>query len=135
MSTRPVKLIYDGQCPFCDHYCRLVRLRDTVGELVLIDARQPGEEMAEVTRLGLDIDQGMVLMVGDEVYYGADAMRVLARMSSRSGMFNRLNYWMFRSRPMARVLYPVLRACRNFLLKLLGRSKINNLDFSDNAFF
>ncbi|HUO83346.1 MAG TPA: DCC1-like thiol-disulfide oxidoreductase family protein [Gammaproteobacteria bacterium] len=135
MNDRTIKLIYDGQCPFCDRYCRLVRIRETVGELALIDARESSEEMDRVTRLGLDIDQGMVLMVGDEVYYGTDAMRVLARMSSRSGLFNRLNYWLFRSRLMARVLYPALRACRNFLLKLLGRSKINNLGLSDNAFF
>lgn len=135
MSDRPIQLIYDRQCPFCDHYCRLVRLRESVGELTLIDARQPGAGMDRVTELGLDIDQGMVLIVGDEVYYGADAMHALALMSSPVGIFNRLNRWIFRSRILARLLYPLLRSFRNCLLKLMGRSKINNLDLPDNSFF
>ncbi|MBA3564059.1 MAG: DUF393 domain-containing protein [Gammaproteobacteria bacterium] len=127
--------MYDQQCPFCDRYSRLVRIRKTVGDLALVDAREPGPGMDRVTELGLDIDQGMVLIVGDEVYYGADAMHALALMSSRSGMFNRLNHWIFRSRVLAGLLYPLLRTCRNFLLKLMGRSKINNLDLPDNACF
>lgn len=135
MNDRPFQLIYDQQCPFCDRYSRLIRIRKTVGDLTLVDAREPGPGMHRVTELGLDIDQGMVLIVGDEVYYGADAMHALALMSSRSGIFNRLNHWIFRSRALARLLYPLLRLCRNFLLKLMGRSKINNLDLPDNASF
>jgi hypothetical protein len=42
-------------------------------------------------------------------------------------VFNRLTYWSFRSRRASRVLYPVLRAGRNLVLKLLGRTRINNL--------
>lgn len=91
--------------------------------------------MDRVTQLGLDIDQGMVLLAGDEVYYGADAMHALALMSSRSGIFNRANYWIFRRRTLARLLYPLLRSCRNFLLKLMGRTRINNLDLPDNSYF
>ena len=35
----------------------------------------------------------------------------------------------------AKLLYSVLRASRNFLLKLLGRTKINNLGLPDNEWF
>lgn len=135
MNDRQIQLIYDQQCPFCDRYARLVRIRETAGDLVLVDARQPGAGMDRVTRLGLDVDQGMVLMVGDELYYGADAMHALALMSSRSGVFNRLNHRIFRGRVLARVLYPLLRSCRNFLLKLMGRSKVNNLNLPGNSRF
>ncbi|CAN5333425.1 DCC1-like thiol-disulfide oxidoreductase family protein [soil metagenome] len=135
MSDPQIQLIYDQQCPFCDRYSRLIRIRETVGELTLVDARQPGAGMDRVTELGLDIDQGMVLIAGDEIYYGADAIHALALMSSRSGIFNRLNHWIFRSRMLARLLYPVLRSCRNALLKLMGKSKVNNLDLPDNFRF
>ncbi|GHC33213.1 DCC1-like thiol-disulfide oxidoreductase family protein [Aidingimonas halophila] len=128
-------LVYDTQCPFCDQYCRLLRLRDSVGEIRLVDARQASDIMEEITRAGLDIDQGMVLKLDDRLYYGDDAIHALALMSSRSGMFNRLNYWIFRSPRRARWLYPVLRYCRNRLLRLMGRTKVNNLARPDNTHF
>ncbi|MGH8496230.1 MAG: DCC1-like thiol-disulfide oxidoreductase family protein [Gammaproteobacteria bacterium] len=135
MSDRPIQLIYDRQCPFCDRYSRLIGIRKAVGDLELVDARQPGPGMERVTALGLDIDQGMVLIVGDEIYYGSDAMHALALMSSRSGSFNRVNHWIFRSRTLAGLLYPLMRSCRNLLLKLMGKSKINNLHLPDNSRF
>lgn len=54
-------LVYDHDCPVCRTYCKYVRIRDTVRRLRLVDARQPGALMDEITAAGLDIDQGMVL--------------------------------------------------------------------------
>ncbi|MCH8543105.1 MAG: DUF393 domain-containing protein [Alcanivorax sp.] len=133
--SRKIWLLYDTACPACDHYCHLVRIRESVGELVLVDAREPGALLDEVTALGLDIDQGMVLKVDEQLYYGADAIHALALLGSNSGLFNRLNYHMFRSPRLARVLYPVLRSCRNLLLKLLRKTRINNLDQPGNDRF
>jgi predicted DCC family thiol-disulfide oxidoreductase YuxK len=130
-----VTLIYDGDCPQCNAYCRAARIRSAAGTLQLLDARGASELKDEMTRQGLDVDQGMALKVDDVLYYGADAICALALISSRSGIFNRLTYWLFRSRSRARVLYPVLRACRNLLLKILHRSKINNLGRPDNQWF
>lgn len=121
-------LIYDQQCPACDQYARLVRIRESVGELKLVDARTDKRFLPAITARGWDIDEGMVLKVDDELYYADDAIRVLALMSSRLGLFNRLNYHLFASPARARVLYSLLRACRNLLLKLLRRTRINNLD-------
>ncbi len=134
-AREPILLVYDKQCPACDFYCNLVRIRSDVGDLQLIDARDGGPVMEQITRAGLDIDQGMVLKVGSELYYGSDAIHVLSSMSTRAGLFNRLAYWTFRSRRLARVLYPALRALRNLLLKLLGKTKINNLGVSGNERF
>ena len=130
-----ILLVYDKQCPACDYYCNLVRIREAAGRLVLIDARDGGPIMEEVTAAGLDIDQGMVVKVGGTLYYGSDAIHVLSLMGTNSGFFNRLTHWSFKYRPVARVLYPVLRACRNLLLKILGKTKINNLGVSGNDQF
>ena len=123
-----ILLVYDKQCPACDYYCSLARIRETVGNLVLVDAREDSPVMREITEAGLDIDEGMVLKVGDQLYYGADAIHRLSLMSTRAGVFNRLSYWCFRSERFSRVLYPLLKACRNLLLKILRRTRINNLD-------
>ena len=135
MTQEPILLVYDRECPACDAYCQLVNIRRSVGELRIVDAREDSEVMREITANGLDIDQGMVLKMGDQLYYGADAIHALALIGSRSGLFNRLNYWMFRSRTASRVLYPVFRSLRNLLLKLLRKTKINNLGVEGNDQF
>lgn len=91
--------------------------------------------MDEITAAGLDIDQGMVVKMGGRLYYGSEAINVLALRSDRSGILGRLNASMFRSQRASRTIYPVLRACRNLLLKLLGRTRINNLRIPGNDRF
>jgi predicted DCC family thiol-disulfide oxidoreductase YuxK len=134
-SAAEVLVVYDKQCPACDFYCNMVRIKESVGRLVLVDARDGGAIMDEITAKGLDIDQGMVVKVGNEMYYGSDAIHVLALMGTNRGFFNRLCYCSFRSKAVSRVLYPILRACRNLLLKLLGKTKINNLALAGNDRF
>jgi len=128
-------LVYDWQCPACDMYCHLLCIGEAEGQFRLVDARDNPEVMKEITARGLDIDQGMVLKMNHQLYFGADAIHKLALIASPSTVFNRFNTWIFRSRRRAELLYPVLRACRNFLLKLLGRTKINNLGLPHNERF
>ena len=136
MSNSPdILLIYDKECPACNYYCNLVRIRESFGNLVLLDARDGGPVMDEITAAGLDIDQGMVLKVGDNLYYGSEAIHSLTLMSTRFGIFNRLCYFFFKSEKISSVLYPVLRSCRNLLLKILRKSKINNLEVANNDRF
>lgn len=135
MTRDEILLVYDKQCPVCDNYCRMARIRESVGDLKLVDARESSAVMDEITARGLDIDQGMVLKMGDRLYYGSDAIHALALISSRSGIFNRFNYWMFKSRALSRLFYPVLRFFRNLLLKLLRRTTINNLGLENNDRF
>lgn len=135
MSPREVLLIYDKECPVCDAYCRMVRIRDGAGTLRLVNARDASAVMDEITAQGLDIDQGMALKVDNVLYYGSDAIHALSLMSSTSGIFNRLNYSIFRSSRLSRILYPAFRYLRNLLLKVLRKTKVNNLKFNDNEKF
>ena len=131
----PILLIYDKQCPVCDNYCRWVRIRDSIGELKLVDARQDSEAMKQITDKGLDIDQGMVLKMGGIMYYGTDAIHALALISSRSNFFNRINYYIFKSKGLSRILYPIFRFGRKILLRNLGVKKINNLKLENKEDF
>lgn len=135
VGNNEVLLIYDKECPACDNYCQVVRIRETVGKLRLIDARENSEVLEEITALGLDIDQGMVLKLDGQIYYGSDAIHALALISSRSGLLNRLNYYLFRSKRLSHIFYPMLRFFRNVLLKVLGKTKINNLSIDGNHRF
>ncbi|MEE8298292.1 MAG: DCC1-like thiol-disulfide oxidoreductase family protein [Thermodesulfobacteriota bacterium] len=135
MSREEILLVYDRECPACNNYCQVIRIREDVGELKIVDARENSEVRDEITEMGLDIDQGMVLKMGGQIYYGADAIHTLALISSKSGIFNRANYWIFKSKSLSAILYPILRTCRNLLLKILRKSKINNLGISGNDKF
>ncbi|MCZ6672119.1 MAG: hypothetical protein O7C75_04190, partial [Verrucomicrobia bacterium] len=109
-------------------YCQTVRIRESIGEITLINARDDSAIVREITGKGLNLDQGMVLKIDDCLYYGADTIHALALLGSRSGVFNKINYWIFKSELRSRILYPVLRVGRNMLLKVLGRTKVNNLN-------
>ena len=135
MDREEILLVYDKECPACNNYCQVIRIREDIGDLKIVDARENSQVLDEITEKGLDIDQGMVLKMGGQIYYGADAIHTLALISSRSGIFNRVNYWIFKSKSLSFILYPALRICRNLLLKILGKTKINNLDISGNEKF
>lgn len=135
MNDEEILLIYDKECPACHYYCQIVRIRQSVGTLKIIDAREDSDVMKKITAQGLDIDQGMVLKMGDKLYYGSDAIHALALLSTKSGLFNKFNYWIFKSAAVSKLLYPLLRSCRNLLLKILGKTKINNLDTPGNDKF
>lgn len=117
-------IVYDGECPFCTRYARLVNLRQAVGRVTLLDARQGGPLVSRLAAEGYDLDEGMVLLYGGQTYHGADCMHMLALLSGGGGAVNRLCAAMFRHPGTARRFYPVLRAGRNAVLRLLGRGRI-----------
>ena len=117
-------LVYDGDCPFCSRYVQLLKLREMVGTVELIDARSGNSVVTDLHKAGYDLNEGMVAKYGDRIYHGADCVQVLALLSTGSGVFNRINSIIFRSKILSRILYPILRLGRNATLRLLGRSKI-----------
>lgn len=117
-------LIYDGECPFCSAYVKFMRLKQSVGPMRLIDAREGGPEVELVRKQGMDLNEGMVFHYGSRFYHGADALNILAVLSSGNSLFNKINGRLFRSPAFSRVAYPFLRAGRNTALKLLGRKQL-----------
>ncbi len=133
-------IYYDGECPFCTGYARLVRLREAAGPVALIDCRS---EDAQAERLAvgdyaglvdpvthqafapdtppLDFDAGFAVIHGGRLYTGAAAVHHLALLTSPVGVVNRLNAWLFRHPRFTRASYPILKAMRNLALRLMGK--------------
>ncbi len=118
-------MVYDGACPFCTQYVRYMKFKQAVGPVVLKDAREGGAIVDGLVAKGFDLDEGMVLIYGRQIYHGADCIHMIALLSSRSSIVNRVNAALFRHPRIARRIYPVLRGCRNAVLRLLGRSKLS----------
>lgn len=117
-------LLYDGDCPFCSAYVRMQRLREAGMRMRLLDAREHPSLVAAHARAGRDVNEGMILMIGDTVDFGGDVLFKLSLMSGTSGGLNRMFAKIFSNRSLARGLYPVLRGGRNVSLRVLGRRKI-----------
>ncbi|MGH8624155.1 MAG: DCC1-like thiol-disulfide oxidoreductase family protein [Gammaproteobacteria bacterium] len=116
-------LIYDGDCPFCSAYVKYVRLVASVGPLKFVNAREGGPMVEEILKRNLNLDDGMVLKLGNRFYHGAECINVLASLTTPSGLFNRINATIFRSDSLSKILYPLLRTGRAITLRILGRRK------------
>ncbi len=123
-APEPPIIVYDGDCPFCSAYVRMVRLRRTFGAVQLVDARSAEPIVSEIKAAGLDLDKGMVLILNNERYHGPECLNRIALMSTSSGLFNRITKAIFTSPRLARWLYPVLVGGRNAILFILRRRKI-----------
>ncbi|WP_419551464.1 DCC1-like thiol-disulfide oxidoreductase family protein [Candidatus Poriferisodalis sp.] len=123
-ETSQVWLIYDGECPMCNNYAQYLRLKQSVGEFVLVDARQGGPIVDEVRRLPHDLNDGMVVKIGNRHFAGHEALHVLALLSEDRGAFNKFNRLAFSSPLISRVTYPMLKFGRWVLLKLKGVAPI-----------
>ena len=121
-------LIFDRDCPVCTAYSCNVDVDQTQASGIRrINARDGDDNLVRMAKdAGLDLDDGMVVVHQGKLYHGADALNIMARMAPARGLGNRLNKMLFSNRTAARLSYPLLRAGRNTLLKLLGRKKIKD---------
>jgi predicted DCC family thiol-disulfide oxidoreductase YuxK len=117
-------VVYDGECPFCTQYVKLVRLREAIGPVKPVNAREDHAVVRYLKSKGVDLNQEMALVMKGEIFTGPDCMHRLALLSTGSGFFNGLMSRMFASRGLTRTLYPFLRAGRNLTLRALGRKQI-----------
>lgn len=117
-------IYYDGDCPFCRQYTQLLRLREQVGQVNLIDVRKDSVARDMLFAAGLDLDQGMALDLNGELFWGADAVHRLSLLSTDATWFNKLNTQVFNRRPIAALLYPLMRAGRSIFFFATGRQRI-----------
>ena len=113
-------IIYDGACPFCSSYISHLRLQRAVDQITYLNARNDDTRLHSYSQAGYDFNQGMLVVIDQQVYAGADAIHVLALQSSHSDLFNRINYGIFRHALGAKLLYPFLKFGRRCAILLLG---------------
>ena len=125
-----VWFVYDGECPICQMGASMYKVREAVGKLTVVNARTEKNHwlMTRINEAGLDLDKGMVICFQDQLYHGDEALRIMAELGSGKGLYNRSNELLFKSAFLSKLLYPIIRGARNFLLRLRGVEKIRNLD-------
>ena len=123
-----MKIYYDGECPFCARYVRLLHLQRAAGGVELVNLRDNPRVRHELQAGGHDLDEGMVVETGGRRLGGADAINALALLSTPSDLFNRANRRVLSSPALANLIYPILRSGRWLTLFLLGRAGLAEED-------
>jgi predicted DCC family thiol-disulfide oxidoreductase YuxK len=126
-NNEGVVIVYDGQCPFCSNYVRLVKLRRSVGVVKFVDARSNDGVIQELKLAGVDLNEGMAVVIGGKTYYGKDAVVLLSTLSDSGNFLGRIFAFVLKSPRRARILYPYMKAGRRMTLMLLGRQQIVGL--------
>lgn len=105
-ASDAVRIVYDGECPFCSAYVKLRRARKRLGRIELINAREDPELNRRLLMAGANLDEGMAVIMGDQIFLGGAAMSLIEGWEARR-------------------IYPWLRRGRNLVLAILGRKTIN----------
>jgi predicted DCC family thiol-disulfide oxidoreductase YuxK len=127
MSPDKTYLVYDGECPSCSRYVKMLRFREAAGaDVELLNMREPHPVVSMLVAKNINLDDGMALVQGDQISHGDECIHKLALMTTPSTALNRINALIFRSATLSRVLYPFLRSSRNLTLKLLGRRRFKS---------
>lgn len=119
-----LRVVYDGQCPFCANFVQWYRLRENLGTVSLVDARSEPALVERLRAMGMEINTGMVVEWQGQYHFAADAMQLLAHLAAGRGLRGRLNRALFHRPGAAAVNYPLFAALRRCTLKLLGRPGI-----------
>jgi predicted DCC family thiol-disulfide oxidoreductase YuxK len=113
-------LVYDGGCPFCRHFAELSELRGGITGLRIRDGRQDHALRRWLGQRGLRLADGAVLIDGERLFHGAEAIQWLAARMEPSAALLRLLAALMKEPPQARRLYPLLLAARRTALGLQG---------------
>ena len=117
-------IIYDGDCPFCRSYVALTRLRELANTFLLNAREEPGL-CQELLDKDVSLDEGMVVMMNNQVHHGGDAINRIALLTNKNTIFNKFAYSVFSKPALSNFVYPVLRGVRNITLRLLGKKAIH----------
>lgn len=102
----------------------MYRIRETAGEVVLVNIRSLPDLVQEFRAKGLEINDGMIAVWGGKYYFGADSVALMSMLSSEQGVFAWMNRQLFGSPKTAARVYPWLVKGRKVALKLMRRKLI-----------
>ena len=125
-KSSSVKIVYDGECPFCSNFVSLANLRKLGYEVTLVNAREDDNEIVRDVAKKYDLDDGMVVLIGEKVLYGSMAAHFLSTGFDIKNPVAFLYSIMLSNRLVSRCIYPLLVRGRKIYFKLLGKPLIND---------
>ena len=114
---RDFTFIYDGECPFCNHFAELLEIKSKINNINTLDGRKNKDLIKELLNKGYDLDKGAILLKGDEIYHGAEAINTICnQIKNPSGRLLKLLSNIFKSDKRTKLLFPFLVRARRIAL-------------------
>ena len=115
--------IYDGECPFCNHFAELLEIKSKISNIKILDGRKNITLIESLLEKGYDLDKGAILLKDEDIFHGAEAINTICKqISNPSSSLLLLLSSIFKSNKRTRVLFPLLIRARRFALISKGIS-------------
>tara|TARA_Y100001978_G_C23551289_1_gene364638 strand:+ start:184 stop:567 length:384 start_codon:yes stop_codon:yes gene_type:complete len=82
MEESKLTFIYDGECPFCNHFAELLELKSKIKNISIVDGRKSPDLIKDLLTKGYDLDNGAILLKDDDIFHGADAINTICKLIS-----------------------------------------------------
>ena len=120
MNTN-LTFIYDGECPFCNHFAELLELKSKINKISILDGRKNPKIIKSLLEKGYDIDRGAILLKDDDIFHGAEAInKICNQINNPSGKLLKLLSNIFKSNKRTSLLFPFLVRARRLALIAKG---------------
>jgi len=122
MNTN-LTFIYDGECPFCNHFAELLELKSKINNISILDGRKNPKIIKSLLEKGYDLDKGAILLKNNDIFHGAEAINTICNQINNpsSSLLNLLSH-IFKSNKRTNILFPFLVIARRFALISKGVS-------------
>tara|TARA_B100000700_G_C14273675_1_gene502731 strand:- start:32 stop:433 length:402 start_codon:yes stop_codon:yes gene_type:complete len=114
--------IYDGECPFCNHFAQIVELKSNLQELEILDGRKNLALLSKLYKKGYDLNNGAILINNGNIMHGANAINwICSAMKEPSDSLLELLRMIFISKKRTNFIFPLLLWGRRISLTLKGK--------------
>ena len=121
MTTKTL-FIYDGECPFCNHFAQLLELKSNIPSLEILDGRKNLEQLTQLYKQGYDLNKGAILINNGRIKHGADAINwICSKLNKPNDSLLEILRVIFSSNKRSKTLFPFLLWGRRISLTLKGK--------------
>ncbi len=117
MKEPTLTFIYDGQCPFCNHFAELLELKSKIKNITILDGRKNPLLIKDLLLKGYDLDNGAILLQNENIFHGADAINNICKLINEpSSKLLQILSTTFKSSKRTRFIFPFLVRARRLAL-------------------
>ena len=117
VMNKNLTFIYDGECPFCNHFAELLEIKSKINNISILDGRKNLKIINSLLEKGYDIDKGAILLMGDQIFHGSEAInKICEEINNPSGRLLKLLSNIFKSEKRTNLLFPFLLRARRLAL-------------------
>ena len=114
--------IYDGECPFCNHFAQLVKLKSNIPSLQILDGRKNLDQLTRLYKQGYDLNKGAILLNNGNIKHGADAINwICSEVKEVDHSLLEILRLIFTSNKRSKILFPFLLWGRRISLTFKGK--------------